>query len=102
MRQHASSHRQGGTREDAYVCGVAEDAKAVRVVLKLIARLYRLEREWNEADAEAERARDAAARARLRAAHFARRLRWLHALALALRTWHRPKSGMAESASSLS
>src|SRR5690606_16796410 len=76
----------------------SEDAKAVRVVLKLIGRLYRFEHEWDSADAEAERARDAAARVRLRAAHFARSLRWLHALALALRTRHRPKSGIGQAA----
>jgi transposase len=75
-----------------------EDPKAVRVALKLIGRLYRLEREWDEADAEAKRARDVAARARLRTAHFARSLRWLHALALALRSRQRPKSGLGQAA----
>jgi transposase len=75
-----------------------EDPKAMRVVLKLIGRLYRLEREWDMADAEAQRARDAAARTRLRATHFARSLRWLHALALALRSRHRPKSGIGQAA----
>ncbi len=78
-----------------------EDPKATRVALKLIGRLYRLEREWDAADAEAGRERDIATRARLRAAHFARSLRWLHALALALRSKHRPKSGLGQAAAYL-
>ena len=81
-----------------FVEAQAEDPKAVRVVLKLIGRLYRLEREWDAADAEADRLRDAAGRARLRALHFGRTLRWLHALALALRSRHRPKSGPGQAA----
>lgn len=72
----------------------AEDAQAVRVVLKLIGRLYRFEREWDEADAACGRGRDAQARARLRGEHFTRSLRWLHALGVALRARHRPKSGL--------
>ena len=75
-----------------------EDPKTVRVVLKLIGRLYRLERAWDAADAEAGRTRDALERARLRAIHFARSLRWLHALAVALRARHRPKSGLGQAA----
>jgi transposase len=78
-----------------------EDPKAVRVTLKLIGRLYRLEREWDEADAKAERPRDPPARARLRGIHFARSLRWLQALALALRSRHRPKSGLGIAAAYL-
>jgi transposase len=73
-----------------------EDPKAVRVVLKLIGRLYRLDREWDAADAEAKRTRDMIERARLRANHFARPLRWLHALAATLRARHRPKSGLGQ------
>jgi hypothetical protein len=72
----------------------AEGPKAVRVALKLIGRLYRLERAWDEADTLAKRGRDPFVRAGLRAVHFARTLRWLHALALVLRTRHRPKSGL--------
>jgi len=79
----------------------AEDPKAVRVALKLIGRLYRLEREWDEADAEAGRTREPAVRARLRAEHFARTLRWLHTLALSLRSRHRPKSGLGQAAAYL-
>jgi transposase len=72
----------------------AENPQAARVALKLIGRLYRLEREWDEADLAAGRHRDVAERARLRARHFERPLRWLHALALALRERARPKSGL--------
>ena len=72
----------------------AEDPKAVRVALKLIGRLYRLERTWDDADATASRERDPQERARLREAHYARNLRWLHALAVALRSRRRPKSGL--------
>ena len=71
-----------------------ENPKAVRVILKLIGRLYRLEREWDEADHAAGRERDAAERERLRARHHERSLRWLHALALSLRERSRPKSGL--------
>jgi transposase len=73
-----------------------EAPKAVRVVLKLIGRLYRLEREWDQADADARRERDPPERARLRQIHFARSLKWLHALAVSLRSQHRPKSGVGE------
>lgn len=76
----------------------SEDAKAVRVALKLIGRLYRLERAWDEADVQAGRERDPVARAGLRAAHFARTLRWLHAFAVSLRSKHRPKSGLGQAA----
>ena len=79
----------------------AEDPKAVRIALKLIGRLYRLERAWDEADAEAGRTRDQLARAGLRAIHFERTLRWLHALALCLRSRHRPKSGLGQAAAYL-
>ncbi|OAM87302.1 hypothetical protein AW736_23905 [Termitidicoccus mucosus] len=46
------------------------------------------------ADAAAGRGRDATGRANLRARHFARSLRWLHALALGWRERSRPKSGL--------
>lgn len=76
-----------------FVEAQGENPKAVRVALKLIGRLYRLEREWDEADAAAKRPRDARERVRLRTLHHDRTLRWLHALALTLRSRHRPKSG---------
>jgi transposase len=62
----------------------AESPKATRVVLRLIAKLYRLERQWDEAKVEA--------RAAWRAMHFARTLRWLHSLALSLRKRVLPRS----------
>lgn len=71
-----------------------ENPRATRVVLKLIARLYRLERAWDDADLATGRARDGAERERRRARSFARTLRWLHALALRLREQVRPKSGL--------
>src|SRR5690606_23683719 len=77
-----------------FAAAQSEDPQAVRVALKLIGRLYRLERAWDEADAAAKQQRDVTARARLRTIHFDRSLRWLHALALALRSRHRPKSGL--------
>jgi transposase len=76
----------------------AEAPKATRVALKLIGRLYRLEREWDELDDAAQRPRDPIERAQLRTKHFARSLSWLHALALSLRTRHRPKSGLGQAA----
>jgi len=50
--------------------------KIARVALKLIGRLYTWERTWDQAGVT-----QAQARAALRAQHFARPLRWLHALA---------------------
>ena len=64
----------------------AEHPKAVRVTLRLIARLYRLERQWDEAKVEP------AARAKLRATHFARTLAWLRTLAQQLREQRLPQS----------
>lgn len=63
-----------------------ETPKAVRVVLRLIARLYRLEREWDEAQLAP------AARAQRRATGFARTLAWLRALAQRLRERVLPQS----------
>lgn len=73
-----------------------EDPKAVRVALKLIGRLYRLERAWDEADAEANRARDTLERVRLRTLHFARSLRWLHALVSAVGLFQPPPAGFGQ------
>jgi transposase len=64
----------------------AESPKAARVALKLIARLYRLEREWDG------RGIEPIERAALRKTHFARSLKWLRALALQLRERMRPQS----------
>ncbi|MFA6290077.1 MAG: IS66 family transposase [Opitutaceae bacterium] len=65
----------------------AETPKAVRVALKLIGRLYAWERVWDEAGVTV-----ADERARLRAEHFARPLRWLRALAQNLRARVLPRS----------
>jgi hypothetical protein len=62
----------------------SENPKAVRVALKLIGRLYLLERVWDEEGIEA------LERARRRQKHFARSLDWLHRLALALRERYLP------------
>lgn len=69
-----------------------EAPKPARVVLKLIAQLYRLERVWDEQDAAAQRPRDASERARRRMEGFARPLRWLRRLAEHLRAQVLPKS----------
>jgi hypothetical protein len=53
-----------------------DNPKIARVALKLIGRLYAWERTWDQAGVT-----QAQARADLRAQHFARPLRWLHALA---------------------
>lgn len=53
----------------------AESRKAVRVILKLIARMYHLESFWDEAGI------GPTERAELRAKHFARTLKWLRAIA---------------------
>lgn len=65
----------------------AESPKATRVVLRLIAKLYRFERQWDEAGV-----RDPAQRAELRQRCFARTLAWLQRIARALRERALPKS----------
>jgi len=65
----------------------AEQPKTTRVALKLIARLYRFEREWDEQGV----ARDHV-RAHLRTGHYARTLRWLKTLALNERAKTLPQS----------
>jgi transposase len=64
----------------------SEAPKAARVVLKLIAKMYRLERQWDEAGIKG------AARAKLRTERFARTLGWLERIAKALRADARPQS----------
>jgi len=64
-----------------------EAPKATRVILKLIARMYRLERQWDEAGLK-----DPKVRSRLRTEHFARTLKWLAAIAVAERKKARPQS----------
>lgn len=64
-----------------------EAPKATRVILKLIAKMYRLERQWDEAGLK-----DPATRAKLRSEHYARTLKWLEATAVSQRTKARPQS----------
>jgi transposase len=68
-----------------FVEAMAEKPKAVDLVLRLIAQLYRLEREWDEAKV-GER------RAELRQRHFARPLRWLRRITSGLRAQALPRS----------
>jgi transposase len=67
----------------------AERPKTAHRMLRLIARLYQLERAWDEAGV-GER------RAALRQANFARPLYWLRRLALALQAKALPKSGLGQ------
>jgi transposase len=67
----------------------AERPKTAQRVLRLIARLYQLEREWDEAQVGVERAA-------LRQAGFARPLYWLRRLALALQAKVLPRSGLGQ------
>jgi len=64
-----------------------EAPKPVRVILKLIGRLYRLERAWDQAGLV-----DAPARAAARREHFARTLHWLRRLSEQWRQSARPQS----------
>jgi hypothetical protein len=70
----------------------SENPKAVRVALKLIGRLYLLERQWDEEQI------DAIERARRREKHFARNLKWLHQLAVSLKERCLPKQLLGEAA----
>ena len=65
----------------------SENPKFTRVVLKLIARLYRFESEWNEQGAGLDHVR-----AHLRMRHYPRTLRWLKTLALGYRDRVLPQS----------
>ena len=53
--------------------------KPVRVMLRLIGNLYRMESDWDQANVTPDE------RSALRQQHFTRTLRWIHALALKLR-----------------
>ena len=76
----------------------AEDPREAKVLLRFIGWMYAREKQWDTADAEAKRERDAAARAKLRKAHFTRGLSWLHARVLRLRQRVLPKSGLGQAA----
>jgi len=64
---------------------LAEKPKAVELVLRLIGRLYQLERAWDDAQVGEQRAA-------LRQEHFARPLRWLRRVVVGLRAQVLPKS----------
>jgi len=72
----------------------AERPKTAERILRLIAGLYRLEREWDQAAVGEQRAT-------LRQQHFARPLYWLRRLAVALRAKALPKSGLGRAAAYL-
>jgi transposase len=72
-----------------------ESPRHVRVLLKLIARLYRLESQWDEQAVEPEQ------RTWRRQCAFARTLKWLRQIALHLRSCCLPKSGLGEAANYL-
>jgi transposase len=67
----------------------AERPRTVARILRLIGRLYQLEREWDELEVGDQRAA-------LRQKHFARPLHWLRRLALALQRKALPKSGLGQ------
>jgi transposase len=73
---------------------VSEKPKAVQLVLRLIGRLYQLEREWDEAQV-------GDARAALRQEHFARPLYWLRRVVLGLRSQVLPRSLVGKACSYL-
>jgi transposase len=64
-----------------------EAPKATRIVLKLIAKMYRLERQWDEAGLK-----DLPTRSKLRTEHFARTLKWLMQIGVDQRKKARPQS----------
>jgi transposase len=68
---------------------VSERPRTAERILQLIARLYRLERQWDEANVGDQRAA-------LRQQYFARPLHWLHKIALALRSRALPRSGLGQ------
>jgi transposase len=68
----------------------AEQPKAVDLILRLIGRLYRMEREWDEAGVSNDQRRE------LRQRHFTRRLFWLKKVVLGLRERVLPKSGLGK------
>jgi transposase len=73
---------------------MAEQPKAVQLVLRLIGRLYQLERQWDATNVSDQRAV-------LRQEHFARPLRWLRLVALKLRSQVLPRSLLGNACSYL-
>jgi len=64
-----------------------EAPKATRIILKLIARMYRLERQWDEGGLK-----EPTVRSKLRTKCFDRTLRWIRAIAVSQRAKARPQS----------
>jgi len=77
-----------------FVEALAEKPKAVNLILRLVGRMYLLEREWDEANV-------GEARAALRQEHFAGPLRWLRRLALGMRAQVLPRSLLGKACSYL-
>lgn len=73
---------------------LGEKPKAVELVLRLIGRLYQLERGWDEAQM-------GESRAALRQEHFARPQRWLQRVVLGLRAQVLPRSLLGKACSYL-
>jgi transposase len=73
---------------------IGEKPKAAQLVLRLIGKLYQLEREWDEAQV-------GDARAALRQKHFARPLCWLRRIAVGLRSQVLPRSQLGKACSYL-
>jgi transposase len=68
---------------------LADSPKAAQWVLRLIGRLYALERQWDEQNVGDQRAE-------LRTKHFARPLYWLKRVALRMQQQALPKSGLGQ------
>jgi len=77
-----------------FIEAMAERPKAVDLILRLIGRLYTLEREWDEAHV-------GATRAALRQEHFALPLRYLKRVAVGLRAKALPRSLLGKACSYL-
>jgi transposase len=77
-----------------FVEALGEKPKAVNLILRLIGRMYLLEREWDQAEI-------GEARAALRQEHFAGPLRWLRRLAIGLRAQVLPRSLLGKACSYL-
>ena len=68
-----------------------EAPKATRIILKLIARMYRLERQWDEGGLK-----EPTVRSKLRTKCFDRTLRWIRAIAVSQRAKARPQSRLGK------
>lgn len=77
-----------------FVEAIGEKPKAVQLVLRLIGRLYQLERRWDETNVGEQRAA-------LRQKHFARPLRWLRRVVIGLHAQTLPRSLLGKACSYL-